>query len=169
MALVTWSRFTCRPKKERWLLALHSKIIKATRLTRLPKLCYRSLDFNLIYLSWCIRADELFVNFLSFGGQFWWFSCLVVLTSQIESNVFLTELWNQECSEEAQSIWRQERDRERGELTSGSQNKTCGLIEAFASGVMLRAYFDWTTVCQMTPSISKAHQHLNCRKIEKHH
>ena len=62
-----------------------------------------------IYLSWCVTDDELVVNVLGFGGQFRWFRRPVVLASQVEGDVFLTELWDQERSKQAQSIWKQKR------------------------------------------------------------
>lgn len=155
MALVKWSRFTCEGRREEaewWESELHTEI----------KLIIWSCRLWDIYLSWCIRADELFVDLLGFEGHFWWFGGLVVLTSQVEGNVFLTELWDQECSEQAQSVWAQ--GRKKGELTS---RKKPGVTETSASGVMWSTHFDWTAVCQTTPSISKARRHLTCRKRRK--
>lgn len=61
-----------------------------------------SLD---IYLSWCVIADELLVNFLGLGAQLGARLCvLVVLTSQIECDIFLTVLRRQERSECTQSL-----------------------------------------------------------------
>lgn len=63
-----------------------------------------------IYLTRCIGRDELVVNLLGFGGQLGGFGYLEVLTSQVEGNVLLTELRDQERSEEAQSIWETEEE-----------------------------------------------------------
>lgn len=57
-----------------------------------------------IYLSWRIRADELIINLLRFGGQLGGFSGPEVLAGQVEGDVFLTELADEERSEQAQSV-----------------------------------------------------------------
>lgn len=63
-----------------------------------------------IYLTRCIGGDELVVNLLGFGGQLGGFGFLEVLASQVEGDVLLTELRDQERSEEAQSIWETEEE-----------------------------------------------------------
>lgn len=57
------------------------------------------------YLSWCVAVNELLVDFLGFGGQFGGRLCvLVVLTGEVEGDVFLAVLGQQERSEGAQPI-----------------------------------------------------------------
>lgn len=58
-----------------------------------------------IYLTGRVWRDELIIDLLGFGGQFGCFAFLEVLARQVEGDVLLTELWNQEGSEEAESIW----------------------------------------------------------------
>lgn len=58
-----------------------------------------------IYLMGRVWRDELIIDLLGFGGQFRCFAFLEILARQVEGNVLLTELWDQEGSEEAESIW----------------------------------------------------------------
>lgn len=88
---------------QRWWIELH-------RETGEDRTTWRVSWFFDIYLSWCVRADKLVINFLSLCGQFRRFGCAVVLASQVEGNVLLTELWDKESSEHAQSIWRKEEE-----------------------------------------------------------
>lgn len=151
MALVMWSRFTCTGRR-----ALLSAQDKSDRVG--PEVSVWML-FD-IYLSRCIAADELVVYLLGFGGQFWGFGFLVVLTRQVKGDVLLAELWDQEGSEQAQSIWKRQ---ERVYIPLSSRN-TWNDWDIFLSGVTWRTYFDWTTACRTTPSMSAARRQSTCRE-----
>ena len=60
-----------------------------------------------VYLSGCVRADELLVDLLGLSRQLGGVGGSVVLTGQVESYILLTELGVQEGSEQTQSIWRE--------------------------------------------------------------
>lgn len=148
-ALVVWSRFTCSPERR----------VTISTSWEWPERWRRAfLRFCVSYLSRCVGADELVVNLLGFRGQLWRFSSLVVLTSQVEGDVLLAELRHQERSEQAESVWKKKEER------VNILSKLKVTMATFLWDVIWRTYFDLTTVCQTTPSMSVVRLHSACRQ-----
>lgn len=107
------------------------------------------------HLPGSIEADELFVDLPGFGRLLGGLGLLVVLAGQVEGDVLLAELRDQECSEEAESIWGQQ---------PGVRSASRGLKTL--RGTLTRTYFGWTAVYRRTPSRSKVLCSSTCQMWE---